>query len=1035
MPAPLARKLLICAAVDGLVIQPLAQQKGQRAPSPPVKVRYGETATLSSLPRDQLPDVSRPNSSFEAFGVIGLFTVSRLSYLITITGRQQVAQIRGYPVYVVTDVALTPCTTQTEAESAIRHTSIQIRRANRAREGRQEGDGMTDDSDSDAASMLDTGDADDVQSDKEDKDANSGSNAHLSSDGPPGRKSSIAQDVIKRRGTYGRFAQRWFSQAGWMQEQQRSLGVSDNAPVTPPTGSEGQQQEATGTAGKADRRSQKEGKEVKSDKELGQAVVAETADKGVATAVSTAESLLPKLLRMAHIWFGESKSFYFSYDVDITRSVEKKGARVADAPLHHTADPLFFWNRNLLQPFEEANESALLLPLMQGFVGQRLFVMDRDPPQMDDSDAAPNSVEMSAWKPRQDSSLDPDNPPADGDLRPSEQKFLITVVSRRSTERAGLRYLRRGIDDEGNTANGVETEQILSAADWETKGGRVHSFVQTRGSIPLFFTQSPYSLKPVPELQHSEATNFRAFSRHFEQLSARYGKMQLVNLVEKHGVESLIGNAYEKNVEMYNQEKEKTGASQEELAFEWFDFHSACRGMKFENVSLLLDILGPRLEEWGSTVVAAEKDGSNGDGVVQNQKGVLRTNCMDCLDRTNVCQSSFGKYMLEQQFKAEGFDMGAQLDQQTSWFNTLWADNGDAISKQYASTAAMKGDYTRTRKRDYRGMVNDLGLSLTRFYNGMVNDYFSQAAIDFFLGNVTALVFEEFEATMMTKDPAVSMAKMRDQAIETSRKIVVEEDKEDFIGGWTVLSPHQPDSIKSLPFEEVVLLLTGTALYLCRFDWKLDKVSSFERVDMSHVLGIQVGTYITTTISPAQADEAKNMGLVVTYEPGEKDIRRVNTRSLSSVSGPPPHDGSDDASGAPTGASPSSPSGGGGGILGPIFGGGRKQQQQEPRQPPKRIALKALYAQSSFQDAARTKTMANNNRDSKVLTEAQQIDMIAAEIERLAFVNQPLGRVEGGEAERKSIVERKDIISLAEAKKNTGLLEQLGHSIKKLVWA
>lgn len=315
----------------------------------------------------------------------------------------------------------------------------------------------------------------------------------------------------------------------------------------------------------------------------------------------------------------------------------------------------------------------------------------------------------------------------------------------------------------------------------------------------------------------------------------------------------------------------------------------------------------------------------------------------------------------------------------------------------------------------------------------MVNDYFSQAAIDFFLGNVTALVFEEFEATMMTKDPAVSMAKMRDQAIETSRKIVVEEDKEDFIGGWTVLSPHQSDTIKSLPFEEVVLLLTGTALYLCRFDWKLDKVSSFERVDMSHVLGIQVGTYITTTISPAQADEAKNRGLVVTYEPGEKDVRRVNTRSLSSVSGPPPQDGSDDVA-----TSPSSPSGGGGGILGPIFGGGRKQQQeqQEPRQPPRRIALKALYAQSSFQDAARTKTMANNNRDSKVLTEAQQVDMIAAEIERLAFVNQPLGgRVQGGEAERKSIVERKDIISLAEAKRNTGLLEQLGHSIKKLVWA
>ncbi len=45
-------------------------------------------------------------------------------------------------------------------------------------------------------------------------------------------------------------------------------------------------------------------------------------------------------------------------------------------------------------------------------------------------------------------------------------------------------------------------------------------------------------------------------------------------------------------------------------------------------------------------------------------------------------------------------------------------DNGDAISKQYASTAAMKGDYTRTKKRDYRGALTDAGLSLTRFFNG-----------------------------------------------------------------------------------------------------------------------------------------------------------------------------------------------------------------------------------------------------------------------------------------------------------------------------
>lgn len=69
MPS-LARKVLIAAAVDGLVIQPLALKKEQR-PSPPVRIRYGDAA-IAFIPRDALPDTDKPNSSFEAFGIIGM---------------------------------------------------------------------------------------------------------------------------------------------------------------------------------------------------------------------------------------------------------------------------------------------------------------------------------------------------------------------------------------------------------------------------------------------------------------------------------------------------------------------------------------------------------------------------------------------------------------------------------------------------------------------------------------------------------------------------------------------------------------------------------------------------------------------------------------------------------------------------------------------------------------------------------------------------------------------------------------------------
>ncbi|KAL2127260.1 hypothetical protein VTI74DRAFT_11009 [Chaetomium olivicolor] len=990
----LARKVVICAAVDGLVVHPLNSRgrdsPAQRAaPLPPVRIKYGD-ASITTISKDAAPDLSAlpPNSSFEAFGIVGLVTVFRYSYLISITRRQQVAQIRGLPIYVVSEVALTPCTSQQEAAEAIAKTAAALG----AREQEEGGSGVVDDGASTAASGDETGPETAAGASNEIGEDGEGEVASETEEPPPlpsaARRSSVAQDVISRRGSYGRFAQRWFSRSGWAMDQKRTMGLS--ADDKPAGGKEAANKSAVPIKFS-----------VPSDADGSEAAI----------------SLLPKLLRTSQILFGSSKTFYFSYDHDITRSMTNSNVPESPSmPLHEHVEPTYFWNQHIIQPFIDAGVDSLALPLMQGFVGQRTFVVDSHPPQVDDG-AHKDSLELSdmSLNPSRAASPSPPDNKTTADMRPTEKKFDITVISRRSVKRAGLRYLRRGIDEDGNVANSVESEQILSPveATWDPSA-KVYSFVQTRGSFPLFFTQSPYSLKPVPVMQHSPDANFAALKKHFAGLRRRYGEVQVVNLVEKHGVEAPIAVLYEQSIKRLNEE---AGEEEEKVGFEWFDFHAVCRGMKFENVSFLLQTLGSTLERYGSSV-------SVDDRLVTQQKGVLRTNCMDCLDRTNVCQSSFAKYMLDLQLKEQGFDMAAQADQENAWFNTLWADNGDAISKQYASTGAMKGDYTRTRKRNYRGALADAGLSLTRLFNGMFNDFFLQASIDFLLGNVTSLVFEEFEATMMTKDPAVSMQNMRQQAIELCQKRVIADEAEEFIGGWTLLTPRVPDTVRSASLEEAVLLLTDVALYLCRFDWNLDKVSSFERVDLAHIQKIKLGTYITSTISPAQVDEMRNVGLVIEYKPGATDITRVNTRSLSSMSNTPKSHGSDEAVEQDAeSSSPAAPATSG--IAGFLS---RRPQTTAPR----KIALKALHSQTSAADP-----MAKNKQDEPGaitrLTEIQQVVLIASEIERLAIQNQP--RLAGKKPEEANIIEKGDIISLAEAKKNTTLLEQLGHSIKKLVWA
>lgn len=984
----LARKVVICAAVDGLVLQPLNSKKERTQPA--YRIKYGD-ASIIPVPKDSVPAVPEPNSSFEAFGIVGLVTVFRYSYLISITRRQQVAQIRGLPIYLITEVALTPCTSQRDANEAIAKTAVALNERTSPPATDDEESATEDEVPDSRFSADEIDDSTDLPAETAKSSARNSSS-----------RSSIAQDVIGRRGSYGRFAQRWFSRAGWTQDQKRNMGMSPEQAVLDESDESVDKREGT--------------------------VLTKIPIPDDAAGSEAAQALLPKLLRSSQILFGTSKTFYYSYDLDITRSLaNNKAPAAAGAPTYKDVDPNYFWNRHIMQPFVKAGVESLALPLMQGFVGQRSFVVDSHPPQTDE---AKESVEMSDFAPGNTTGTTAGNitqattggtagnttgnatktassPPAEkgtADMRPSEKKFDITIISRRSTKRAGLRYLRRGIDEQGNVANSVETEQILSPADATgDPDAKVYSFVQIRGSFPVFFTQSPYSLKPAPVMMHSPDANFTALKKHFDGLRKKYGDLQVVNLVEKHGVEAPIGVQYEKNVKRLNEE---AGLDTEKVGYEWFDFHAVCRGMKFENVSFLLEILGKKLESFGSTVAVDGK-------VLETQKGVLRTNCMDCLDRTNVCQSSFGKYMLDYQLKEQGFDMAVQADQENAWFNTLWADNGDAISKQYASTGAMKGDYTRTRKRNYRGALTDAGLSLTRLFNGMFNDFFLQTTIDFLLGNVTALVFEEFEANMMTKDPAVSMQNMRQQAIDMCQKRVVADDSEEFVGGWTFLTPTAPDTIRTASLEEAVLLLTDVALYLCRFDWNLDKVSSFERVDLAHVKKIKFGTYITSTISSVQIDEMRNFGLVIEYKPGSTDVTRVNTRSLSSMSGTPK---SQEATG----------------FAGFLSRAGRAQNVTEP--PPRRIALKALHGRSSVANQIADEDDKKDEPGAITrLTEVQEVVLVASEIDRLAIHNQP--RLAGSKPGDVTFVEKGDIISLAEARKNTTLLEQLGHSIKKLVWA
>lgn len=610
---------------------------------------------------------------------------------MSICGREQVAQIRGKPVYKITDVALIPLASRAEAENAI----VSAREHVRRRKGDEDYDS---DSDDDAASVTD--------SLVENEPPASPTEVKDPITGQQGRRTSVAPDVIQHKGVYGRFADKWFSKKGWKAESRRSQGMSSeedlrkavpkNVESTLPKEEEENPKSPSNALPVDDQTAN----EPVSPTDIPKALQGETDN--------TTNALLPKILRTTKMYFS-SGNFFFSYDYDLSRSVDKQQPS-SSLPLHKQFDPLFFWNSHIMSPFSNAGQHNFVLPIIQGFVGQRAFsikaVSTNSNSIVIDSESTPDDMELQNIKQeiaddaQSDSDTNNKTPPPE----PSNGKdFLITLISRRSTHRAGLRYLRRGIDDEGSTANTVETEQILSSPTWNTTQDTIFSFVQLRGSIPLYFSQSPYSLKPQVTTWGSTETNAKAFRRHFADISTRYGAIYAASLVDKHGTEAKIGEAYDLHSKILNENGGMDGKGKK-LEFEWFDFHNVCRGMRFENVSKLIDNLGPFFKSTGFTEIS-------NDQIIHKQSGVLRTNCMDCLDRTNVVQSACARTALEAQLSTGSFSIDLQHDPSTSWFNTLWADNGDAISRQYAGTAALKGDFTRTRKRQITGALTDFGLT------------------------------------------------------------------------------------------------------------------------------------------------------------------------------------------------------------------------------------------------------------------------------------------------------------------------------------
>ncbi|CAH9118596.1 unnamed protein product [Cuscuta europaea] len=368
-----------------------------------------------------------------------------------------------------------------------------------------------------------------------------------------------------------------------------------------------------------------------------------------------------------------------------------------------------------------------------------------------------------------------------------EKNFKLILIARRSRHYAGTRYLKRGVNEKGRVANDVETEQIVVEDVPEGCPVHISSVVQNRGSIPLFWSQETSRLNIKPDIILSRKDPmYEATQLHFENLVKRYGNpiiiLNLIKTREKKPRESILRAEFANAIDCIN----KKLSEENHLKFLHWDLNKFTKNKATNVLMALGKVAANALELTGffychvnpSSRTAellnfpyasnkCKQDGSEEDlhnvavnthcvesglnynkddshGILSTkcpnfQRGVLRTNCIDCLDRTNVAQFVYGLVAMGHQLHALGFIDVENIDLDSPLADALmkiYESMGDTLALQYGGSAAHNKIFSE-RRGQWKAATQsqEFFRTLQRYYSNAYMDAEKQAAINVFLGH------------------------------------------------------------------------------------------------------------------------------------------------------------------------------------------------------------------------------------------------------------------------------------------------------------
>ncbi|XP_018655511.1 suppressor of actin (sac)-related [Schistosoma mansoni] len=301
--------------------------------------------------------------------------------------------------------------------------------------------------------------------------------------------------------------------------------------------------------------------------------------------------------------------------------------------------------------------------------------------------------------------------------------MMITLIARRSRHFAGRRFLKRGVNLVGDVANEVETEQIVHDSSYSfLRHGRVSSYVQMRGSVPLFWSQESSKVvvgRPPLEILRDDPF-YESMGLHFASLLKRHGSPVIVlNLMkkrEKRQFETTLSDRFERGITYLSQNILVKSENRTAI-------------LHLQNIHQLHQIL--LFLRFRNNLRFSQPSAAS-----SKQCGIIRVNCVDCLDRTNTAQFVIGRVVLAYQLYGLGFlaepDFmdNSQIDR---LLQDLYDEHGDTLALQYGGSQLVHNINTYRKIKKLSSHSRDFVQTLSRYYSNKFSDWEKQCAISLFL--------------------------------------------------------------------------------------------------------------------------------------------------------------------------------------------------------------------------------------------------------------------------------------------------------------